>query len=439
MRKLGQRAIVVALCVASGANADGQHSVGSSSEFSSSKLALLVPNLYGSNGLVLPNPDHDAHFTSAFQTNFGPFNTALASRLTSLPIPSPASGFTYTFDPSIGVYTRSTSTFGPLLAERAETIGKNKFFAGFNYQHFSFQSLDGVKLNNVPSVFEHLQTTPDPVIRRDVITTENLVDVKISQYTSFFTYGLSDRIDLSVAVPFLRANMFVSSKATIRRIGTATDDTIHYFLDSSGNRTDSATFRAFGQASGMGDVLVRVKANAFDGKKAKLAMGLEARMPTGDPYEFLGSGAFGIKPFVALSIQGNRFSPHFNLGYQYNGRSVLAGDVSTGAERLLPRQLNYAAGFEAAVNKKLSFAADLMGQEVFSADRLSSRTFTAANGQRYPQVAFVRGNFHTYGVASGVKINPVSTLLVSFNLLYQVNDGGLRARVVPLLGLSYTF
>src|SRR5882672_8601258 len=116
------------------------------------KLAFLIPNLYGPDGLLLPNPNHEAHFDSAFQTNFGPFNTAIGSQLTSLPLPSPASGFTYTFDSTLGVYTRSAQSYGPLLAERAETIGKEKFFAGFSFQHFGFNSLDGLDLHKIPSV-----------------------------------------------------------------------------------------------------------------------------------------------------------------------------------------------------------------------------------------------------------------------------------------------
>jgi hypothetical protein len=39
----------------------------------------------------------------------------------------------------------------------------------------------------------------------------------------------------------------------------------------------------------------------------------------------------------------------------------------------------------------------------------------------------------------GFKVNPIGTLLVSFNVLVQLNDGGLRSRVVPLVGFSYTF
>ena len=38
----------------------------------------------------------------------------------------------------------------------------------------------------------------------------------------------------------------------------------------------------------------------------------------------------------------------------------------------------------------------------------------------------------------GFKVNPISTLLVSFNVLIQWNDAGLRSRVVPLVGFSYS-
>ncbi|MGH9559377.1 MAG: hypothetical protein ACRD30_09060, partial [Bryobacteraceae bacterium] len=218
------------------------------------KLAFLIPDLYGPEGLILPNPNHEAHFESDFQANFGPFDTAIGTQLTSLPLPSPASGFTYTFNSSLGVYTRSAESFGPILAERAETIGKSKFFAGFSYQHFRFSTLDGLSLHNVPSVFQHAQTTPDPLIKEDIITTNNFIDAQIGQSTAFFTYGLADRLDVSVAVPFFSADMAVISNATIQRIGTANNPTIHYFLDPNGNNTTQKQFSVSGSASGIGDV-----------------------------------------------------------------------------------------------------------------------------------------------------------------------------------------
>src|SRR5215472_18350167 len=87
-------------------------------------LAAFIPTFFGPHGLDLETGiPHFAHFESQALTNIGAFNTAFASQLTALPVPSPASGFTYSYDPSSGVFKRSTESFGPILADRAETIG----------------------------------------------------------------------------------------------------------------------------------------------------------------------------------------------------------------------------------------------------------------------------------------------------------------------------
>jgi len=403
------------------------------------KLAFAIPKLFGPDGLTLPNPNHLAHFDNDFQANFGPFNSAIGSQLTSLPLPSPASGFTYTFDPALGVYTRSAQSYGPLLAERAETIGKEKFFAGYSFQHFRFGTLDGVDLHSFASVFQHTQTTPDPLIKEDVITTKTFVDTQINQSTAFFTYGLTDRMDVSVAVPFLNARLAVVSDATIQRIGTANDPTIHFFLDANNNPTNHKQFAISGEASGIGDVLVRVKGTVLKTAPAWLALGLDVRLPTGDAYNFLGSGALGLKPFIALSGRTKKLTPHVNVGYQWNDSSPLAGDIFAGTSGHLPNELTYAVGFDAGITKKFSFAADVLGEEVFHAQGLRPITFTAANGTKFADNAFARENHAITNGALGFKVNPVSTLLVSFNVLVQMNDAGLRARVVPLVGLSYSF
>jgi hypothetical protein len=403
-----------------------------------SKLAFVIPDLYGPGGLTLPNPDHDAHFDSSFQRNFGPFTSAVASQLTALPLPSAASGFTYTFDPALGVYNRSAESFGPILAERAETLGKGKFYAGFAYQHFKFSTLDGIDLRRFPAVFTHTDTTPDPVIREDIITANNFVDAKIGQFTSFFTYGLLNRVDVSVAVPLVSASVSAVSTATIQRIGTGNDATIHYFTDVNGNRTDHKEFANSGSAAGIGDVLVRIKGTAVNAAHARLALGVDVRMPTGDEYDFLGSGAAGVKPFVAFSTRVSKVSPHLNVGYQWNGSSVLAGDLRRGAPGHLPNQLIYAAGFDAGVSKTFTFAFDILGQEM-RAQRLSEVPFRAANGATFQQIAFNRDSLNIVNGSVGFKVAPISTLLVSANFIFQMNDAGLRARVVPLVGLSYAF
>src|SRR5262245_36066483 len=88
----------------------------------STKLAHLMPTLYASQALIVdstaPLPDgstHSAHFNNAFHARFTQFNAALASQISALPLPAPSSGFTYTMDPTLGVFTRSTQSFGPIM------------------------------------------------------------------------------------------------------------------------------------------------------------------------------------------------------------------------------------------------------------------------------------------------------------------------------------
>src|SRR6187200_115834 len=122
-----------------------------------STLSTLFEDIYGPNGLVLNSDDvqldgtnHSAHFNSAFQSEFRLVNVALTSQLATVPLPSPASGFTYTFDSATGTFLRSTRNFGPILAERGETIGRGKIAFGYSYQFFSYDHRNGESLADIP-------------------------------------------------------------------------------------------------------------------------------------------------------------------------------------------------------------------------------------------------------------------------------------------------
>ena len=123
----------------------------------SRNLSSIFTRLYGPNGLtvdsltVLPGGDtHSGHFNADFQSEFVQFGTALTSKLVSVPLPSLASGFTYEFDPSLGVFNRTTQSFGPILAERAETIGANRISFGFAFQRLSFDTIEN-DLDQIPA------------------------------------------------------------------------------------------------------------------------------------------------------------------------------------------------------------------------------------------------------------------------------------------------
>ena len=119
--------------------------------------------------------------------------TMLTSQIVSLPLPAPASGFTYEFDPALGVFTRSTSTFGPILAERADTIGARRVSIGFAYQRLAFDSIEGMDLQSIPAVFTH-DNAELRGGREDVITTVNSIDSEVTRSAGFITYGVTDRL-----------------------------------------------------------------------------------------------------------------------------------------------------------------------------------------------------------------------------------------------------
>ena len=85
------------------------------------ELSQIFTQLYGPEGLVVNSltpletgESHSGHFNSGFESEFSQFGTALTGQIVSLPLPPPASGFTYRFDPALGVFTRTSSSFGPM-------------------------------------------------------------------------------------------------------------------------------------------------------------------------------------------------------------------------------------------------------------------------------------------------------------------------------------
>jgi hypothetical protein len=414
------------------------------------RLALVFEDIFGPRGLVVDSeavlPDgstHSAHFNSAFQSNFTQFNIALAGQLTALPLPSPASGFTYRFDETTGTFMRSTQSFGPILTDRAETIGKGRFSFGFNFQQFTFDRLENIDLDRVPAVFTHDDFQLGGG-RADVVTTDNFVRASVGQLTSVLTYGVTDRFDVSVAVPMVRTTLEVRSHATIQRVGTGQAITVHFFRDpdATGGIGNTRDFQAGGTASGLGDVILRAKSTLMREGHRGFAVGLDARVPTGDERDLLGSGAVGLKPFAALSLSFGRVSPHVNLAYQWNGDSVLGGDVKTARKGDLPDQFLYAVGADMGINDKFSVTADVLGRRTIDSPRVRRQPFTAhttAAAETFDDIAFFRDSFTVTSGSVGCKANLAGGLLVNFNLRFALDHHGLTDRVTPLIGIEYGF
>ena len=409
-------------------------------------LATLFTELYGPNGLVvdseatLPGEQpHSAHFNSSFQSDFSQFGTALVDQFVNVPLPSPASGFTYRFDPSLGVFQRTTQSFGPILAERAETIGAKHVSFGFAMQRFNFDTVEGLDLNKVPAVFTH-DNAQLLGGRQDLVTTVNSIAATVNQFTSFVTLGVTDRFDVSIAVPVLSNNLTVVSDATIQRLGT-TNPLTHFFRLSDGETVGNRRmFTASGSASGLGDVTVRMKGAIARSGASGFSAGLDVRLPTGDEMNLLGTGTTAIQPFAIFSTTFQSVSPHANVSYQWNGSSVLAGNPLTGASGNFPDQAQYALGADIAVNPHFTLVFDVLGRYVINAERLRPQDFHALDGTSvFPNVTFLRDSFQMLNGSIGAKVNVFGRLLVDANLLFSLDDHGVRDKVTPLLGFEYSF
>jgi len=410
-----------------------------------SSLSHIFTELYGPDGLVVNSAaalaggvSHSGHFNSGFESEFSQFGTALTSQIVSVPLPSPASGFTYRFDPGLGVFTRSTTSFGPILSERADTIGARRVSVGFAYQRLAFDSIESMDLNAVPAVFTH-DSAELRGGREDVVTTINTIEAEVTRSAAFLSYGVTNSLDLSVAFPFITTDIVVTSDATIRRIGTTVPE-IHFFRAIDDSIGDRRIFTAFGHANGVGDIAVRLKQTIKKSGTQGIALGVDMRLPTGDEENLLGTGAPGVQPFAVWSATYGPFSPHVNAGYQWNGSSILGGDPEAGTTGDLPDVGVYSLGGVLAVHPRVTAAFDVLGRYVIDSPRVRQEDFLALDGRSvYPNITFESGSFNEMSAAVGLKVNVAGRLLLNANLLVALNSVGLRDKISPLIGVEYAF
>lgn len=491
----------------------------------SSKLACVIPQEYGSKAfdftnVLFPVGFHAQHFNTGpgdIESRLEPLTRDIGRQTNLLPLASPSSGVILTYDPTLKTFVTSTDSLGPILGERAETVGRHRLFVGFSYQFFNFDKVDGVNLHNFPAILTH---TDDPFDNsapgknvtcsintaanlngcgfvRDAVSTVNSVSLKVNQYTSYVTFGLTRRIDLSMVIPIETVRMGIASQDTVvlgtngfivptpgspnatrpNQNTTNTNGAPYFFhLFSNCPNTSPASgvtgldptcvhhtfpdpaFTGSGSnpnnaASGIGDVVARVKWNVWEGERAGFAAGLDVRFPSGDSINYLGSGSYGVKPFALFSYRA-RVSPHVLVGYEWNTDSVTAGSVVTGVKGSVPNDFAYSAGADARVTKWLTGDFDIVGQRVFGAETLSveSQPFLANCGtctvaptpntvSMSNLVDHLNSSYSITNASIGIKARPFTKIRLVFtaNVLVRLDDGGLRSKAAPLVGLGYTF
>jgi hypothetical protein len=425
-------------------------------------------------------------------------NSSVATALSVIPLASPASGVVTTIDPVTGAEIPS-STLGPIFTERAETIGKHRFFIGVSNQDFHFTSLNGQPLRQLRMLDPGGVATQiqfgGKVVSTAPSTYDVGMDVRLSQNVAFLTYGVTSRFDVSVGLPVVHAAV----SAAIPGAGIFAGDGFNN--NNSGNCWCADTFTPgsppgspaapngqgliLGQGNfnntslgktGFGDMLLRFKGTVLNTRKVALAVGTDLRLPTGDERNFLGTGATAVKPFAALSFRskpfshGIVFSPHVNVGWQFTGKSILGGQISaatvtlpsgptnlappfTSTKDYLPDVFSWAVGTEVGLGRHNTVVVDILGNQIGWIHGIQNMRTESVAGFPLPQstggpaqdvtasglVSAGRVSFGEYSGAFGYKARIVGNLVATFNMLVRFDSNGLTAHLTPLYGLGYTF
>jgi hypothetical protein len=239
----------------------------------------------------------------------------------------------------------------------------------------------------------------------------------------FGNYGLTDRWDVGLAVPFVHVDMDASVLATIQRLATgSTTPNIHSF--EVGNPTAiSQEFRSSGSATGIGDIELRTKYRILSFPAGGLAAAAEFRLPTGNEEDLLG-GSTQVKVFFIESSGNDRITQHVNLGYTFSNSSDQVGGSQVVATASFPDEFSYAAGLEFVVEPRVTIIGDIVGRNLRGAGRLSleSKTFQfQPGGNPPPPIGSMQfdefqpraGNLNLLYGTAGVKVNPKGNWLIS--------------------------
>ena len=216
----------------------------------------------------------------------------LVLELSTLPSSS-GGGFTYEFDPTLGTVIRASDSFGPLFTERSLGAGRGRASFGVGYRTTTFDSIDGRSLRDgtlvsTASVFRG-ESVPF-----DVETV--LLRIRTDSMTVSGTVGITDRFDVSVGIPYIRLTLQGERIDTYRG---------RQLLQATGSAS----------ASGLGDVVVRARYNVLRHGASGLAVGGEARLPTGDEENLLGAGEASVTPRFIGSYEHDRVGVHGEFGY----------------------------------------------------------------------------------------------------------------------------
>jgi hypothetical protein len=388
---------------------------------------------------------HGSHFVPAAvegnATLIAFLENAIGSNVANLPLSATSSGRTFRFEGGVPVAT--TSSPGPIFAERAQTLGRGRVMVGGHVNVFDFRSVRGVDLDNIELNFSHANSDfPGcdsifggdcslmgiPTLENDFIQLHLTLDLQVRSTVFVVTYGLFDWLDVGAAVPLISTSLRGTSTAQVVPFGGPT--ATHFFAGSPDDPELSASRLEEGSATGLGDVAARVKVRLAQGATTGFALLADARFATGSEADLLGSGHLTLRGLGIVSARFGPFSPHANVGYIYRN-NVAQNDAIVAV-----------AGFDHLLADWATLAVDVLSELQAGDSKL------VVPGPTTIEVPFHRTIDPTnipnrrddlVNGSIGLKLASASGAILVVNSLWPLNRGGLRPAMAWTVGLEYNF
>jgi len=347
-----------------------------------------------------------------------------AGQLSTFPLPSSAGGFTWNFDPASGAFNRGSNSFGPIYAERALTIGARHFNFGTAYQRVTFDRLEDQPLRGgAITSYTGVRNTGQGF---GIFVADSLdLNVRTDTSVTFATYGLTNRWDVGVAIPYNSVQVDASLTA---RIGTTVNG-----VDPQVVVTNARS----GSAQGIGDIVARTKFHFLKRGGGGLAAAVDVRLPTGDETNLLGVAGAQTKMYLIASAAANKLSPHVNVGYTVSGSSAAASDPDT-IVVAPPDEFNYSGGVDVEAGLRATFAFDMIGRTLKDFGTLAR--VPSAFGQNLLHFVPQTGrDLNLLLGSTGIKVNPFGNMLITGNMLFPMTSSGLTDNLTWMVGIDYSF
>lgn len=398
----------------------------------------------GGSGGIPSTEVHGSHFIPSESEANGSLlsfmNHTIARNVASFPLSSTVASQTFVFVG--GVPTPSSNSFGPIFAERGQTLGAGRLNAGVNYSRLNFSSLRGIPLDRVQLTFVHENSNfPNcdvifggdcsqfgfPLWEHDLITLDLNLDMQAEVQAFYATFGLTDWLDIGFALPVV--NFRMDGLSTAKILLASGLPALHFFGGTPEAPILEAEKRTSGRSTGVGDLAARTKARIYRGDALDLALLGELRVPTGREDDFLGTGSVNARGIFIASASFADFSPHVNVGFGYRGAEQDENVIEV------------VTGFDHRLSDVATLAVDVLGAFKLGEEKVG-----------FPEPIVIPGGFHqvvsrtnipmrrddVVDGSVGFKFRAGTGLTVITNLLVPLNQGGLRSSPIPTLGVEYT-